>query len=48
MTRPYVLLRLSRGLGCYSIDYETEESERFSEQLKVTQPSGGELIFLSL
>lgn len=48
MTLLHVLLGVKRGLGCCSIDCETEVSERFSEQLEVTQPSGGEWSFLSL
>lgn len=33
----YILFRVSRDLGCYFIGYETEESERFSEQHSVAQ-----------
>lgn len=48
MTLLHVILRVSRVLRSCSIDCETKESERFSEQLKVTQPSGGEWSFLFL
>lgn len=42
MTPLHVLLRVNKRPRVYSIDYETEESERFSEQPKATQPSGRE------